>query len=418
MYDVIVVGARVAGSSTAMLLSRRGLNVLVVDRAALPSDTMSTHQVQLAGIARLNRWGLLDRLVASNAPATRRVRFQTPVVRLEGTYPCHEGVDAMFSPRRTVLDSILVEAAREAGAEIRDRFIVEELVVEDGRVVGIRGATKDGGPTVTERAGLVIGADGKHSTVAKAVGAERYREKPALTVGSYTYFEGVPVDGGEIYSVPRRAAGAWPTNDGLVMTFVAWPIGEFETFRKDVEANLLATLDQAGDLGERVRAGRRAEHIRSTPDVPNFFRKPFGPGWALVGDAGAVMDPITGQGIGDAFRDAEFLAEAARAGLIDGVPFDEAMGEYQRQRDEAMVPMYEFTTDMASFRPSRPEEEILFRALEGKPEEISRFLGVVAGAVPLAEYMHPKNLMHLIGFRGMAKAMLGRMRAGKSMSAA
>jgi flavin-dependent dehydrogenase len=418
MYDAIVVGARVAGSSTAMLLSRKGLNVLVVDRASFPSDTMSTHQVQLPGIARLHRWGVLDRVVASNAPATRRVRFETPAATLEGTYPCHEGMDAMFSPRRTVLDWILVDAAREAGAEVRERFIVDELVVEDGRVVGIRGATKDGGPAITERARLVIGADGKHSMVAKAVGAERYREKPALTVGSYTYFEGVPMSGGEIYSVPRRAAGAWPTNDGLVMTFVAWPIDEFEAFRKDVEANLLATLDHAGDLGERVRVGRRVERVRSTPDVPNFLRRPYGPGWALVGDAGAVMDPITGQGISDAFRDAELLAGATQATLVDGEPFDEAMAEYHRQRDEAMVPMYDFTTDLASFRPSRPEEETLFRALEGKPEEISRFLGVIAGAVPLGEYMHPKNLMRLIGMRGMAKAMLSRMRAGKSKPAA
>ncbi len=412
MYDVVVVGARVAGSSTAMLLARRGLRVLAADRATFPSDTMSTHQVQIPGIAKLKEWGLLDRVIESNAPPTRHVRFVTPVARLEGSFPSLDGVDAMFSPRRTVLDAMLIDAAREAGAEVRENFIVDEILLDGGRVVGIRGAEK-GGRTVEERARLVVGADGKHSMVAKAVGAETYRERPALSLASYTYWADVPVDGGEIHALPRRAVGAWPTNDGLLLTYIAWPIEEFESFRRNIEGNVLATLDLTGDLGERVRAGRRVERIRTTPDVPNVFRKPFGPGWALVGDAGLVMDPITGQGIGDALRDAELLANAAQAGLIDGESLARAMAEYQRKRDEARLPMYEFTTDLASFRPTRPEEELLFRALVGKQEDIDRFFGVMAGVVPIKEYMNPKNLMKILGFRGMAKAVLSKMRGGR-----
>ncbi len=146
MYDVIIVGARVAGSSTAMLLAGKGLRVLLVDRAAFPSDTLSTHQVQLPGGARLRRWGLLDQVVASGAPPAREVRFDAGSVVLQGRYPAFEGVDAVYSPRRTVLDALLLEAARAAGAEVREQFIVEELTVEDGRVTGIRGRAKGGQP--------------------------------------------------------------------------------------------------------------------------------------------------------------------------------------------------------------------------------------------------------------------------------
>jgi len=413
VYDVIVVGARVAGSSTAMLLAREGLKVLAVDRVRFPSDTLSTHQVQVPAIARLNRWGLLDRIVATNAPATRHVRFDTPAAVLDGHFPEFEGVDAMYSPRRTLLDASLVDAAREAGAEVREDFVVEEIVTEDGRVTGIRGHAKGGG-TVTDSARLVVGADGKHSMVAKMVDAGRYHEHPARTMGCYAYWEGVPLQGGEIYTRSGRGAGVWPTNDGLAMTFVAWPAAEFETFRADVEGNLLATLDGAGDLGERVRAGRRAERIRLTPDLPNCFRVPYGPGWALVGDAGLVMDPITARGIGDALLQAELLSGAVTAGLGGARPLEAALADYQQRRDAALLPTYEFTLDLASTRPARPEDEILFRALAADQAETDRFLGVVTGSVPVEEYMKPSNIMRIVGFRGMAKAMFGRMRSRRA----
>ena len=274
MYDVIVVGARVAGSSTAMLLARRGLRVLAADRATFPSDTMSTHQVQIPGIAKLKEWGLLDRVIASNAPPTRHVRFVTPVARLEGNYPSLDGVDAMFSPRRTVLDAMLIDAAREAGAEVRENFIVDEIVLEGGRVVGIRGAEK-GGRAVEERARLVVGADGKHSMVADAVGAPVLRAADPSTVACYTYWIGFPVGGGEIYQKSRRSVGLWPTNDGLTISFIEWPIAEFDAFRSDIEGNVVATMELMG-LGERVHAAERAERIRTTPDVPNAIRTPFG----------------------------------------------------------------------------------------------------------------------------------------------
>ena len=295
MYDVIIVGARVAGASTAMLLARRGLDVLVVDRATFPSDTLSTHQVQLPGIARLARWGLLDRLIAAGTPATREVRFDPGVAVLEGRFPVHEGVDALYSPRRAILDQILVDAARAAGAEVREGFAVDELLEEDGRITGVRGHERGGGP-VREHAKIVIGADGRHSQVAKAVRPPAHHEHPALSVAYYTYWEGVPVAGGEVTGRPFRLTGAWPTNDGLTMTYVAAPVAEFHALRKDIEGHVLRTLDGAGDLGERVRAGRRAERLYGTADLASWVRRPYGPGWALVGDAGLAMDPSPARG--------------------------------------------------------------------------------------------------------------------------
>ena len=196
---------------------------------------------------------------------------------------------------------------------MRENFITEDLLADGGTVTGIRGQEK-GSPSVAEPARLVIGADGKHSTVARAVNAGSYRARPPLSMAFYTYWADVPVTGGELYARPGCAVGAWPTNDGLVMTYLAWPNARFGEFRADPEGNFLRTLDAVG-LGERIRAGRRAERFRGTPDLPSFFRKPYGPGWALVGDAGLLLDPITGQGIGDAFRDAELLAGAVVAGL-------------------------------------------------------------------------------------------------------
>src|SRR5215471_11655634 len=166
MYDVIVVGTRAAGASTAMLLARNGYKVLAVDRAEFPSDTLSTHQVQLPGVALLKRWGLLEGVEASNAPAARHVRFDSGPVVLDGHFPCFEDADAVYSPRRTVLDRLLVDAARAAGVEVRENFSVDRLTIDSGRVTGIRGRMRnDGAATVTESARLVVGADGKRSLV-------------------------------------------------------------------------------------------------------------------------------------------------------------------------------------------------------------------------------------------------------------
>jgi 2-polyprenyl-6-methoxyphenol hydroxylase-like FAD-dependent oxidoreductase len=246
--------------------------------------------------------------------------------------------------------------------------------------------------------------------VAESVGAEATDEIAPRTVAYYAYWEGVPVSGGEMYGRPRRMVGAWPTNDGLLMTYVAWPADEFHAVRRDIQASMLAALDRCGDLGERVRAGRRAERIRGTADLPGRVRTPHGPGWALVGDAGLVMDPVTGQGIADALRDAELLADALADGLGGAATLDAALAGYRAARDRAVMPMYRFTADLAAMGPPRPEEALLFRALAGRQAEIDRFLGVLTGAVAIPAYFAPASMRRLLGVRGLGRLLLGRLR--------
>jgi len=398
-YDVIVVGARVAGAATAMLLARAGLRVLVVDQARFPSDTLSSHQVQVPGIARLRRWGLLDSVASSGAPATKRVRFDPGHVSMEGRFLAYHQVDALYSPRRIVLDALLVDAARVAGAEVRDGFRVDELVWSDGRVVGISGRERGTRASVTDRARLIIGADGKRSFVAKAVGARAYLTKPATSVGCYTYWSGVPATVGNLYQRPGRAVAVFPTNDDLTMVYVGARPSELAAFRADPTGRYLQSLDQCADLGDRVRQGHRAERFRLAPDLPNTFRVPYGPGWALVGDAGVVMDPITAQGITNAFTDAERLFDAVADGLGGAKPLDSVLARYHRQRDSAVKPMYDLTVRLAQLRPLRAAEKYLLAAVADRQSEVDRLLSVFAGIVPLGEYRSVRNLGRLLGMR-------------------
>jgi 2-polyprenyl-6-methoxyphenol hydroxylase-like FAD-dependent oxidoreductase len=389
VYDAIVIGARCAGSPTAMLLARKGYQVLVVDRAKFPSDTISTHLIHPPGVAALRRWGLLDRLAATGCPAIETYSFNLGPLVLQGS-PGTKDSPVSYGPRRTVLDQLLVDAAREAGAEVREEFAVEEIVFEDGRVAGICGHGK-GGASVTERARVVIGADGLHSTLARAVSPEQYREQPALEAGYYTYFSGVPTPSMEAYDRGDRAWAAWPTNDGLLLVVVSWPIAEFETNKQDVEGAFFRSLDKAPEFAARVRAGKREERFYGMT-VPNYFRKPYGPGWALVGDAGYNKDFITAQGISDAFRDAESCVAALDQSFQGGRTFDDAMAERHATRDQHVSAMYEFTLQFASMTPPTPEKLQLFAAIHGNREAMDGFARVIAGVTSPAEFFSEENV--------------------------
>jgi 2-polyprenyl-6-methoxyphenol hydroxylase-like FAD-dependent oxidoreductase len=253
----------------------------------------------------------------------------------------------MISPRRTVLDALLVDAAREAGAEVREGCSLETLITEPDRVAGVRLRDKRRSGSTSESAALVVGADGKHSTVARLASAVERRTIAPTTFAFYAYWDGLPVKGGEIYSGKGYGVGAWPTNDGLTLTYVAGPISDFDELRRDPRAHVIATLDKAGHLGERVRAAVQAGPTRGTNDLPNVVRAAYGSGWALAGDAGLVMDPITGFGIGHALRDAELLSTAIVNGLGGTSGLARALHGYEKQRNRETKPAFDWTANLA-----------------------------------------------------------------------
>jgi len=388
--DVIVVGARCAGSPTAMLLARKGYRVLMVDRATFPSDTVSTHVVHPLAVAALERWGLLPRLAATGCPPIHTYTFDFGPFTIEGS-PGTTDSPVAYCARRTVLDKLLVDAASEAGVEVREAFSVDEIVFEDGRVVGIKGRSK-AGEAITERAHLVIGADGRHSKVAEAVNPAHYNDKPMLLAPYYTYWSDLPIDGRfDTYIRPHRGFAAAPTHDGLTLTVGGWPYSEFDANKKDVEGHFLKMFDLVPEFAERVRAAKRVAPFAGTP-VANFFRQPYGPGWALVGDAGYNKDPITAQGISDAFRAAELCATAVDQAFGGTRSFDDAMREYQQRRDEHVLPMYEFTCQLATLEPPPPEMQQLFGAIQGNRAAMDGFVQMNAGTISPAQFLSPESV--------------------------
>lgn len=373
-----------------MLLARKGYRVLVVDRATFPSDTVSTHIVQPLAARALARWGVLDRLVATGCPPIDTFTFDFGPFTIAGS-PGTKDFPVAYCPRRTVLDKLLVDSSDEAGAEIREGFTVDRVLTEGGRVIGIEGRSKNG-TTVTERASVVIGADGRHSLVADAVLPEQYNEKPPLLAGYYSYWSGVPMNGRfEIYIRENRGFAAAPTHNGLTLVIAGWPYSEFDANKKDIEGNLSKTIALAPEFAERMQGGRREERFAGAA-VPNFFRKPYGPGWALVGDAAYNKDPITAQGINDAFRDSELCVTALDEAFRGVRPFEQAMAEYQRVRDEHVIAMYEFTCQLAALEPPPPEMQTLFAAIHGNQRAMDGFARMNAGTISPSQFFSPENV--------------------------
>lgn len=389
-YDAIVVGARCAGSPTAMLLARKGYKVLVVDKATFPSDTLSTHLVHPPGVDALRRWGILDLVTDTGCPPIDTYKFDLGRVVITGK-PGTPEMPVSYGPRRTVLDKILVDAATEAGAEVREEFSVDEILFEGERVVGIRGHGKSGKP-VEERARVTIGADGRYSKVAEAVKPEAYNERPPILAGYYAYWSGLPMEGRfETYAVPKRGMAAWPTNDDLTLVVGGWPMSEFEANKKDAEGNWMKMIDMHPGFSERLRAAKRETKFYGT-NVANYFRKPYGPGWALAGDAGYNRDFITAMGIMDAFLSAEQVAEALDRSLGGAEPYNDTMARYQRDRDQRVTPIFHLTCQLATCEPPPPEVQKIFGAVAGNQEHMDAFARMNGGCLSPAEFFSEANV--------------------------
>lgn len=396
MYDVIIVGARCAGASTAMLLAHKGYRVLLLDRATFPSDIMNSHYIRQRGVVYLQRWGLLPPVAASGCPPVRDILIHLGDFPLRGRPQFLDGIPGEFAPRRIFLDKILVDAAVAAGAELRDGFAVREILTEGDRVIGVIGRPR-GGASVSARATLVVGADGLHSLVASTVQAPTYRARPILTCSYNSYWSDVAVAGLEMYLLPRVGlVMAFPTNDSLTCLTVQWPIDQFQLVRSDLAAHFMTMIDRIPDLAARVHAGQRETRFMGSADLPNFFRRPYGPGWALVGDAGYHRDPATASGISDAFRDAELLAAAIDDGLTGRQPLDASLATYEQRRNAAALRGFEEACQFATLAPPTRGTRELRAALCNNQAEADRFLTMFVGTTPAADYYAPANLQRIV----------------------
>ncbi|MDP2578244.1 MAG: NAD(P)/FAD-dependent oxidoreductase [Candidatus Palauibacterales bacterium] len=344
-YDVIIAGARCAGASTAMLLARRGLRVLVVDPASRGSDTLSTHALMRGGVLQLHRWGLLDAIRSAETPALRKTTFHYGDESIEVEIKALDGVDALYAPRRTLLDSVLVDAALAAGAEVVHGHRVVDLIGAPGD--RIRGAKIAGADrrVIDVAADLVIGADGVHSRVARILEADHEYTTSHTAASIYGYRKGLGLAGYHWFYIVGASVGSIPTNDGDTCVFILLPPTRFENDRhQGLEAlyhKLLSEVSPA--LASEVASSEGSGKLRAFAGATGFLRRSAGPGWALVGDAGYFKDPITAHGITDALRDAELLARA----VVEGG--DDALAGYQATRDDLVKGLLDVTDRISSF---------------------------------------------------------------------
>jgi len=399
MYDVIIVGARCAGSPLARLLALGGARVLLVDRATFPSDIPHGHFVHRQGPARLQKWGLLDRVAGVCVPITEQL------VDL-GDFPLVSrdlemgGVAWGYGPRRSMLDKVLVDAALESGAELREGFNVEEFLVDGNRVAGIRGRSRNG-DVIEEKATITVGADGRNSRLATAVKAEVYNAAPTLLCYYFSYWSGVESCAFELYqrTTERRVIFSFKTAADLFAIFVGFPIEELHVVRSDVERHFMSAVDLIPEYSVRVRNGRREERFYGASDLPNFYRKPFGSGWALVGDAGCHKDPYMALGISDALRDVELLADAIGHGLNGRGPMEDALAEYERKRNEASSVEYQQNLNAARFEPVPPDVLRIREAVRLDPAQATRLSMARFGMIDPREFFNPENLQRLLATR-------------------
>ena len=371
-FDVVIVGARCAGAATALLLARAGARVLVVDKGVYGSDTVSTHALMRGAVLQLARWGVLPAVVAAGTPPVRSTTFSystgDTTVAIEPRY----GVEALYAPRRTVLDRILVDAAMESGVEFEYGVQVRDIRMDGrGRVRGI-----EAGRLGLLEAGLIVGADGLHSTIARLVGAWPLFVAHHRTGVLYGYWENLPADGFYWGYRPSASVGVIPTNGNASLVFVSWPSQKFEqTVRGDVPGAFRRLIRETFPvLDDKLATARPVERIRGFGGHIGFIRKSAGNGWALVGDAAYFKDPLTAHGITDALRDAEFLART----ILRGTP--EAWSDYETTRLELSKPLFDLTDKIVSFEYQDTELQALHRAFSS---EMNREVKAIAAWEPM-----------------------------------
>lgn len=346
-YDALIVGARCAGAATAMLLARQGARVLLVDWAGPGTETISTHALMRGAVMQLSRWGVLSQITASGTPAIRQTTFHYGDETISLPIKPSHGVQALYAPRRSVLDGALVAAARAAGVTVRYGTAFRNVLTDtQGRVVGAVLADRARNH-FNVFADIVVGADGRRSTVARRVQAGSDTLARNATACLFGYMHGLPDTGTHWFYRPGIGCGAIPTNNGTHCVFAALPPQRFkaEARRARTTSNLAGFVAETNrEFGALVARARLAGRLIGFTGQKGFVRRSWGEGWALVGDAGYFKDPLTAHGITDALRDAEILANAIAAGS------SEALAGYQSARDAISKDLFEITEEIAGLQ--------------------------------------------------------------------
>lgn len=376
MYDLVVVGARCAGASVALLAARAECRVLLIEKSRFPSDIVSTHLIHQPGVARLEKWGLLNDVVATGCPPIDQAGYRIADVRLEGRSAPAGEQSAAYAPRRYLLDQILVDAATSAGAEFRDRSAVISLVEDEGRIRGVRYKDSDG--TVrTAQGRIVVGADGMRSTVARLVQAQEIVSDPIMTFVYYAYWRGLEPHF-RLFEAQDQFVGMIPTNHDQTVVAAYFPQRKFDDVRRDARRQYLETATRVvPELGAICSAGGTFDRLYAFGEQRNFFRKATGRGWALVGDAGHHKDSITAHGISDAFLQADLFADTV-VPFIGSTEETDALEHFETARDEALTESYHKTLFTAKLDVTAERLDLL-RKIEADPSLTDRYFSVVSG---------------------------------------
>lgn len=401
----MIVGGRVAGGSLALLLARQGRRVVVVDRDRFPSDTLSTHFVSAFSVPHLERLGVLADLLEAGFRRLVRTRIYVGACHFES--PAAPGGGFGLTPRRDVLDALLLDHARAAGAEVLTRTRAQRLLQDaDGRVAGVEVDGADGPRELRGR--VVVGADGKASKVAAWTKAEAYEALPALRPAYYGYFHGLeplPETALELFFCDDAIGFLFPMRPGEDCLALELQPADWERFRSDPAGAFVERYEGLPGMRSRLAGATFEPPIKGTRGVENYFRVPYGPGWALTGDAAYLRDPSTGLGIGDALAQSFALAEALGTWL-DGAEWEPTMKGFHEGRDAAMLPGYRMTYDFTTM-PDPPAEDLgVLSALFAMPmiaRELAQALpGSLEQLLPPASAARVRALAR--GFRAAAPA--------------
>jgi flavin-dependent dehydrogenase len=396
MYDAIIIGAGVAGSPTALLTARAAHKILLLDKPK-SGENPATEIMWTGATAKLDRWGLLEEFQALGAPPVRRVRADLGGTVLEGSPMGVGGVKDFYVPRRAALDNMLLEEAARVGVEVRQDFEVTEIVRAGTRVTGVRGRSKSG-EAVEESAKVVVGADGRNSIVAQAVSAEVHKDGPIGCAYYYALWSGIQVAEMDVTLREGKAYGWVPTHDGLTRVFAAWTESAYPGSRPDMAGTYQKVLQSDPRAGELIAGGKMEGTLMGTGfDQSAFMRAAYGPGWVLVGDASYYENPIGAHGILNAFRDAEFLAMALDHTFSGRVTAQDALRDYETNRNEIETPLYESAGRRSMLAGAPPHIQGLIKALVGKQDDINAFFGVDAGTVAYADFFTDENMQRIAG---------------------